>query len=525
MTRTPFGIGESVRKTSRFFTRSRGATGAALALLLAALVVSSVAVAPVAGDNTAANWGADTAPAFQAYADSATIAEHNRSEMNSPLQVYDDNGEVTSLDAELNSSINNSLGVTYTKISADRLGEFPRKSDEGDNTASWRDTSEWSKDASGSAGSGTIASTTVADVSAVKFSTSSQTSGDTMVFNYSNVSITSDAEKRVTSVFFDLKTLDSGAEGDLELVDADGDIKEFHINSSANADDADVLANSTGTAYVGQEQLANVATEGSGDGSFDEIQAVRLEVHDADLEIVVTGFDSGSKSELDLGDHMTDTDGDGEVEASQVTDKTSSGEQRLDSLESMGSWADSAQVYDLTVYGITMKPGKLASADVHVNSSPSFVDDYGTYEHGTTTWLRFNVPAYIDISWSGLVFRLDGQAYISDRYVALDYKEGTGSTDLTDVSSMTDKTGSLASKGDRVVVDSTVPTGENVVVKLSLLQTSDEFDEYMSGSSGGAVAVGGGGPIDSLKTIAMGLVAALAAWKRKAIAALLGFGG
>lgn len=489
----------------------RGLTRGAGALIIAALLVLSV-VAAGAASNNAANWSSSSAPDVEIVEDSVTIKSHDRAEMSSLLDYENDDGNVDTLPARLNDSVNNSVGVHYARIDDDSFTQFPRKSDETNNSASWADETEWTTtgtnatkisvtDADGS---------TAANVDALKFATDgTMGTGDDAAAEYTNLSITSDAEKRVARLVFNVDTLDAGAELTVEFVDADGDTKVIAVNASADASRTDVAANTTGTSFVYQTRLADLATDGTGDGSFDAIETVRVQVVDADATVTVTYMDGDPKSAISMGEKLEDTDSDSALETTTIEQKTSSGEQRLESLAGMGTWADDAIVNDLEVYGLIYEPQHLASEDVIVEFDPGFQEDYN-YPHGSATYLRFTVPAQIDVVHHGLELRLGEQAYVSDRYVNLDVAEGTGSTDLKDVESWSDKTGSLVSKGDTASLDTTVPTGENVDVRVKLLQKDSEFANYKpdtGGSDGGAK----GGGLSSLPLIG-GVIAVLLAW-------------
>lgn len=471
------------------------------AILLAAVVLVAVVTAGLAvgATNNAAAWGSDAAPDVEIYEEQVTVASHDRADMSSPLDYEDDDGNVATLPARLNDSINNSVGVTYTRVDDDQLGAFPH-----DKNISTVDASEWTKDASGSAGTGSVSDATLSGVEAVTFSTSSQTAGDTMVFTMANFTIDSDAEKRVLRSFVDVESLGADAEVHIVAADSDGDTKTAVINSSRDATANDVVANTTGNGIVYQQRLGDLATDGSGDGSFDSIAEVRVTVVDGDATVTFTDLDVAKKTALTLGEQRVD-DSDGGTELTALEEVRDGGVVKLDDLATMGSWADDAEIMNLEVYGLVYEPEHLASEDVLVEFDPGFQADY-TYEHGSTTYTRFTVPAPIDISHHGLSLRLGEQSYVSDRYVGLDYKEGTGSTDLTDVENYDDASSALGSKGDTVSLDSTVPTGDTIVVRLKILQTEDEFSAYQNtGSSGGGASSGG---LSNLPLIG-GLIAAL----------------
>ena len=165
-----------------------------------------------------------------------------------PGQYEDDSGDVATLPATVAQSQDvddigtgsvNPYHFVATDIDFSDAGAFPHAEE---NISAVDNETRWSIDESSTAGSmAVLDSTTAPGVEALEVSTSSQTSSDTAVTTFSDVSITSDAEKRYLRAMLDVNSLDSGATVELRAVDSDGDYVATTINSSATASDADEL--------------------------------------------------------------------------------------------------------------------------------------------------------------------------------------------------------------------------------------------------------------------------------------------
>jgi hypothetical protein len=154
---------------------------------------------------------------------------------------------------DLSSGPVNAYKYKASDVNATDFGAFPHSKDD----VSALDASEWSTDASSTAGSVSVSDVTTApDVDAVQVSTSSQTTGDVAAASFSNFSVTSDVEKRYLQTVMDVSMLDAGAEVQLQAVDADGDYVEAIVNASATATNEDVIGTATGEGYVFQRRLA-----------------------------------------------------------------------------------------------------------------------------------------------------------------------------------------------------------------------------------------------------------------------------
>lgn len=476
-----------------------------LSFALVAMVLSGglAGVATAAMGNSAINY--EEGPDVYVHEKRVDIATHDRAEMDSVLNYYGDNGGMKHLPATQNDSLDETVAVRYDKINDSDLRKFPR-----DGSNSIVDASSWTKDVSGSAGSASITDTTTAPgVEAVQLSTSSQSSGDVAKFTASsNISITTDPEKRVLFATFNVDTLDSGAETTVRAVDSDGDYKAAEINASESTDTRNVAATATGNGYVFQQKLVDLPTEGSGDGTFDGIQKVVVVTNDADSSITITGIDLERKSIDDLGETMRDTNGDGEDEATTITEVETGGEVKLTGLDTLPSMFDDAIITDLGVFGVEYRSSDAEADDVSMNFSDAA--NYPGYPSKLDAYERVKVPTAIDLSHNNLELRAE-QKFIGERYKTARVAEGTGDTDFTNISSWTDVSDSYTSKGDTHTLDSSIQPGQEYVWNGVLVLQSDEVKDLKdTGASGpGAPVDNGGGIFGNIWTWITGGIAVL----------------
>jgi hypothetical protein len=473
-----------------------GALG--LALLF---VLSVVAPAAAAGEgNTAINYGSDHADDVWIEEDQATIAVHDRAEFDSGLNYWDDSGERAMLPAELNESKNNTYEFRADALDDDDLRSFPRAND-SDRTV---DADEWTKDASGTAGSLTVTNVTPHDgVEAVEISTSSQSSGDRATFTYALDEHLDDPAKRTIFVIANVDTLDTDAVVDIEAVDADGDYKEAEINGSQDSDRVDVVANGTAEGVLYQSKLSDLSTNTTaGDGSFDEVAEVRVNISDADAAVQFTSLDVGRKTNVSIA---TKTMDDGDTET--IEQNADGGWIATDSLDTLPAMLDDARINDLRVKGIQYGIEDVESGDVSAQY-PS-ADAYPNFNAKLDYYARIKVPAPIDVTHSGLELRAE-QGLVTERYNAYEYAEGVGDTEFSDISSSswTDETDNLEGDEEEITLDDTISTGEEIAIHFKpLLLEDEESDLKKTGTGGGGGFWGGsgGGPLGTLvNTVAAG---------------------
>lgn len=446
--------------------------------------------------------------------DTLTISEHNRSEMTSPIQTYNDNGELVTLEARLNTSANdNPLAVRYDKIEDDEFDEFPRKDEEDDdddvdNEGSLLDASEWSSDSGISVSQDDGHS--VGGVTSIKIATDgNRGAGDVNASTYSNFTISADPEKRVLFAILQIDSADSATDVHIRAEESDGDYKEVEFNQSRNRlGNADVFANSTGDGIVVQAKLSDLTTEGSGDGTLNAIDKVVVETADGDATIHLTAFDLEKKTKRDLGTY-NDAD-DEDVERFNVT---AGGTQNLTAIDTLGDWSSDASLHDLELRSVEWRGEDVDSEDVEIEISEAL--NYGSYPSKAEIWIDLLVPAYIDLSHSGLALDAE-QKYVNQRYATVEYAEDIdGETEFGELDSdkYSDLDSTFNSVDEKHSVDDTVSAGTTYRFHYVILLQDDEVKDLQDTSGGG---VGGPvqeskGPLQSVWTWITGMVMSLLA--------------
>lgn len=447
------------------------------------------------------------------------------------FETYEnDNGDViqpAESDYWVNTTPDNPYSLTFTHVEEDDYGAFPRVSDESDNSASFLDASEHEATAGTNSSELTVEDTTVVDgVDAIRYNTGTNfESGAVAHSNFTaNVSIDSDETKRVIMVGMDADTLESGSKGYINITDEGGDYVSVKFGAAFTQSDHDVIAASTGDGYVLQEKVSNLTVEGSGDGTIDNIEHVNVTVKDGDVDVSISWFDLEKKGKVTLAKEKKDTDDDDDLETVEHEDVT--GAVSTYSLETLPSMYDDAVMHDVTA-PVYWGGKKIDSEDVHIVANES--DKY-TFGMVVTAFYRINVPAQIDFTHSQLSL-VDDVEWPAGRYIDSGVIEDADSTKDIDEFSMSDLSSPStaygdSSEGEEITLDSSISTDQDYVIGIKLNLKPSEWDAWTSPSgSGAAVAVsdgGGGGPIDALWTFVIGILGAVAAWKRKAIAAVLG---
>jgi surface glycoprotein (TIGR04207 family) len=447
------------------------------ALALAALLVLSVVGAGVAGAAQAhgINTDSEAHTPIYGYSTSETISAHDMSEMNSPLELYDDEGEVHELNGTYNDSQAAPFGVRWDKVETDAYTQFPRTSDESENGATWTDAGQWSSTTSADA-SHSVTDADADGVQKVELSASSMANGETTTFNFSeNVSL-ADPNKRVLMAVLNVDTLD-GATVELRAVDGDGDYRYMEINSSRNASNETVIANKTGNGFVAQEKVGNLPLAGSGDGSLDSIQKLEVVVLDGNATVTLAGLDADRKSTIEFGTIQRDTDDDGENETVRFEDYWEGGESRLTEYD-FGEQFDTATIHDWTVYEVRYPLSMLSSGEVVAEFANSSESSYAAELAKTGDVI---VPSFIDLTHGTLSLRVE-QGLITDKYGTLRTAQVDSSTDFGNVSDgdWTDRTGSLTEKGDEVVLISGISADQQYRVDGLFYLNSEDKDSLMA---------------------------------------------
>jgi len=245
--------------------------------ILAMLAVVALVGVPAASaaSGFGLNPGADSYPETKVTEDRLTVETHDRESMNW-LNYEGDNGKIRKIDASVNGT-DSGAKVAYRpdKIDADALGMFPRVDGEENNSVTWLDTSNWTT-TSGVSVADTDGST-ASGVDSIQVATNgSLGDGDAVSATYSEASITSDPEKRYLQFVANVNSLESGAELTVQVRDDDGDYVEAVANSSKDTTADNVFANSSADGIVFQQQIGQLDVKGSGDGSLDAIEEIRV---------------------------------------------------------------------------------------------------------------------------------------------------------------------------------------------------------------------------------------------------------
>ncbi|NHN40057.1 hypothetical protein G9C85_00190 [Halorubellus sp. JP-L1] len=441
-----------------------------LAAFLAVLVVGSAGA--VAASELVVNHESDVAPNPET---STWVTKSAHDVGDAPTDYEGDNGETKSLNASVNASYDNPYRYTATDVNFSDRDAFPH--DKSDVSAI--DAGEW-------ADSGLTSSDveTAPGVDAVRFSTSgTMTSGDSASSTFNNFTVTSDENKRMLQLVLDVESVDSAATVYVNVTDADGDVKSAVVDPD-RASGEDLIGNATGEGLIYQRQLGKMDTDGSGDGNFDDVESVTVEVVDGDATLEVAGLNLEKMSQWSFGDKLADTDGDDELETTTIHETKTGGDLELEAVDSVGSALQGATINDLRV-AMQFRASDLSTADEKVNVSQS--DQYPAYAGTSTVYYRLSLPDAYDLGYANANLT-DTQTVTSDRLMSVEYAEGTGDTNFSDISSWTDKTGAYGNEGTNVTVDDTLQPGQNVVIKYQMKLTDSELQAIAS-------SPGGGGPM------------------------------
>lgn len=482
----------------------------ATALVLAALTILSVAVAPVLAANTgpgAINEDADAAHNPYLEAD-VTKATH---EMGwGPMAYEDDQGDKTTLPAELNSSVENPYSLTYSDIETDAYGEFPVNTQTEDVDSALNATG-WTTDGSGTAGSVSVAdATTAPDVEAVQVSTSGQTSSDTAKATFDGFKVTSDAEKRYVQIVADVSTLDSGADVFIRFKDTDGDYVEAEIDPDDDSSTGNTMANTTGDGFVFQQQVGELTVSGTGDGTMQNINATTVVVNDANAQIEIAALNVERTSPWTLGKERVDSDGDGDLETETIRQVNASGDVSITSLDSMGTVFDSATIHDLTV------PVKAYSSMMpeeedyeRWNVTYEEADDYPNFAFMVDDNRRLALPTAYDLSYANVQLK-DTVPVPDGRYQVAEYATGVGETNFSDVT-WTDAKSSYSPQDSNVTLATGLSAGTEYALHYEYVVTQDEYDAMTTATGGGAPMGDSGGGIGSIPIIG-GIILTILGW-------------
>jgi hypothetical protein len=474
-----------------------------------------------------------------------TVAEHGPDY--SELDFTADDGSITSLtefgivlarDPDSDSELHNPVTFSPADLSASDLTSFPRELkydsdsdgdiDEDDDPVSWTDSSMWSKDASGSAGSGTLSD---ADGDALTFSTSGQTSGDVVTWSFDlssvgseDATITSGIPRKFLQLIRDIDTLESGVSVEYALVDSTGAEVVARDDPSGDTATDPVLAAATGNAIVSQPRVGELESSQSADLS--DIQTIEIRIKEANASVTIHGFNAQREQEWTFGTYET-TDSDGNVVTETYTNP--SGSVSITSLSTLPDVFSGATIEGVT-YDVEMRASELPSDQVYAQRS----DTPDTYAQPNEIEIvsEFVAPvAYdlTDVTFEDLVDETElAQSRYLEQSVATGINEIEDWEDIEDTITWTGRTSRYGSVGETVTLLSTLASSDRTATRSRVALSDDELETATSGSesSGGSgvVVVSGSGGINfnALLTLIMGSIGGAALLFRSKVASLFG---
>jgi len=458
--------------------------------LIALVLLSAVAPAATAQVNDGSDYTQG------AYLEADVTKDVHQLSWSSSLSYEADDGSQSELNGVLNDSVNNTFEYEATDLEAAALGEFPRKDSEENNSASGLDASEWT-----TSGSSVSDSEPAAGVEAIDVSASA--AGDSAA--YSNFTISSDEPNRYLQLVLDVNSLGSGTEVQVEVVDSDGDYKTARINGSASMAE-DVIATGTGEGYVFQRQLGKMDTNTAGDGTFDNIEKVRIQFVGGTADLTITGMNVEKMSTWSFGERKVDTDDDDSLETETVTEHKETGTIAIDDLSTLGDAFSEGAIHDLTM-PVKFRTADLGASDAQVNFTDA--DGYPSFSDRVSLYYRLELPSAYDLSYSNAELVAETELP-SNRYLAVETAEGVSDTEFDEISSWSDATSQFDNEGDSVELDNTIQPGQEIAIHAKYLVTGDERSAIESaGVVGGPIGDSGDGGIENLPVIGV-IVTAIA---------------
>lgn len=329
----------------------------------------------------------------------------------------------------------------------------------------------------------------------LRVSTSSIASGETVSAEFTDVSVTSDPEKRFLQGVVNVDQLTSGAVVTLAFVDGDGDRKELTFDPSGDASTDGVVATSTGNGVVFQQRAGDLSTVANGDGSWDGTEKVVLEVSEADADVTFTALNAEKMTTWSFGSYLNNEDTDDET---RVERTRPSGEFTVTGLDTVSdALADDAAVfYDVQVpmrYPLAESTERFRYQIEEATERPNY--DYKATLEGDVV-----IRNAYDLSHASPSFQAE-VSMPSSRYLNVETASGVEDVAFGDVgdSSWSDHTSAFDSEGATVTFADAVQPGTVHRVSFTVLWTSDNESAATSSSGGGAIVDGNsksdGGPM------------------------------
>lgn len=522
----------------RMMTR-RGAMKAGAVAVGTVAMASTGAVGEISGDETI-DFSHDLAhdPLING---SITVANHksdfdqldyvNDSEVRTSLI---DEGVVLASEPDSDTP-HNPVTLKASNFEHKELNAFPRDLkydsdgdgdiDSDDKGVFWHDPTHWSKDASGSAGTGSL--TEVGDNKEIRVTTSSQTSGDVIAWTFDlstvgsqDATITDGVSQKRLQLVADIDALQSAALVEIAIVDSNANEVTATIDGDGDASTTQVLASTTGDSKVLEVPVGDLESDQS--VTLDDIQQVKIRVSDDNPDVTFHGVNLESSSEWVFGEEEF-TNSDGDVDVREVTKPA--GAFTVTGLPSIPAPLDTARIKNVQ-FDVELRASHLPEDQLHVrvNDSPDAYDRPKEVEMVP----EFEWPSGYDLTVSAGSAEVDVEVPNS-RYTGVEVATAINDidewSDIDDSISWTDKTGSMGSVDSTTELLASTAAGDRTGVRIRTIHSEDEATAVTSTSGGSAaVAASGGGGGFSIGgiTIGLGLLTGVGIAFRKRLMGLLG---
>ena len=332
------------------------------------------------------------------------------------------------------------------------------------------DSEFWTTDVSGSTGTMSVTE----DEDALNVATSGQTTGDVATASFTDFTIGDGEQRRVLQIVANVNQLAADAVVTISVVDAANNSVSAVIDSSADAAAASTIATEQGSGIIYQQQLGEL----TGGESLDTLEAVHIEVSDADADVTFHGLNLESASRWQFG-QREQTDADNELITETVYEQTGwFGITGLSTLYSTDRFANA--VLEKVQYDTEFRVSELPSEYVQYTFEDSGRSDFDRrmrYVYNLEFPSAYSLDIQLGTWYDEVVFQ-----YPADRYMSVEVATGLTeqvALDGTDDVEWTSRTSSYASsgEGDEVELSST-PTMDSVMaIHGDILYRSGEEEE------------------------------------------------
>lgn len=420
--------------------------------------------------------------------DELTIREHDRGEMDSPLEYYDDSDELVSLaddggeirsrddDDVDNDEPWNPLTSRADRIYAETYWATPRDvteededGDEEDVTA--LDEEQWTVDDTGTAGTITVTDDSSEAGGPGVMIDVDGTSDDTAIaeFSHEDWEITSGVGRRILQTVYNVDSVDAGTTVEIGVEDSAG--------NSTSAE----IAEETGNGQVFQEQVGDM----DGGEDLEDISKITVEVNDGsvDLHLVALGADTSTRWDFGTREY---TDGDDDLDTETVREP--SGEFSITQLGTMGDEFANATIVDLEV-AVAIRAEGLPSdnVDYRFEDSPEYPEP-----QRFQAVVNFDLPAAFDLVYDDPELH-DVGLFHSSRYLTVEFVTGEDDqVDLDDVdddevSGWVDVTDDYGDGEDVELTTSGIFEDEVTAVYFDLNVRDSEADDMQDAAAPGPI--------------------------------------